>query len=117
MTTIKATCPTCGEVGLAPDEIELRIDRSDAGESFYAFSCPSCFETVCKSADERIIRLLLSGGVEARDLGDEPERVRLDQRFDFPTLTPDDLLDFHALLETPGWFDLVVALSRRENVR
>ena len=28
MTTIKATCPTCGEVALTPDDIELRVDDS-----------------------------------------------------------------------------------------
>lgn len=114
MTTIKATCPTCGEVGLAPDEIELRVDRSDAAESFYAFTCPSCAELVCKPADDRIIRLLLSGGVQARDIEPEPVRVKLSERYDYPRWTHDDLLDFHLLLDAPGWFQLVESLVQRE---
>lgn len=118
MTTIKATCPTCGEVSLTPEQIELRIDHTAAAESYYAFTCPACTDLICKPADERVIRLLLSGGVEARDV-DEPVyvRTRLDQRFDFPPFTHDDLLDFHHLLKADGWFELVLALTGRENVK
>ena len=113
MTTIRATCPTCGEVGLTPEEIELRVDEGDAASSFYAFACPSCFGTVRKPADERVVRLLISGGVEvleAQPVGPPPRR--LSERFDFPRLTHDDLLDFHALLETPGWYDLLCSTIR-----
>ncbi|MPZ72914.1 MAG: hypothetical protein GEU74_06725 [Nitriliruptorales bacterium] len=105
MTTIRATCPTCGEVGLTPDEIELRVDDADSTGSYYAFSCPSCFETVRKTADERIVRLLISGGVEA--LAGRPATPAprlLSQRFDGPSITHDDLLDFHAMLERDDWF-------------
>lgn len=104
MTTIRATCPVCGEVGLTPEDIDLRVDA--AGEdSYYAFDCPTCYETVRKPADERVIALLLSGGVERRVL--EPAPVAPQPRFPWPALTYDDLLDFHALLETDGWFALL----------
>lgn len=104
MTTIRATCPTCGEVGLTPEDIDLRVD--DSGEDCsYAFDCPACYENVRKPADERIVQLLLSGGVEKR----EPEQAPAapEPRFPWPALTYDDLLDFHALLETDGWFELL----------
>jgi hypothetical protein len=105
MTTIRATCPTCGEVGLTPDDIDLRVD--DGGEeSFYAFDCPACYENVRKPADERIVQLLLSGGVEKRVVERE---VAPEPRFPYPALTYDDLLDFHALLENEGWFELLRA--------
>lgn len=100
MTTIKATCPTCGEVALTPADIDLRVDHEDADESFYAFTCPACLSVVRKPADGRVVRLLMSGGVTARAI--EPP---LGARFDGPALRPDDLLDFHALLETDDWFD------------
>lgn len=104
MTTIKATCPTCGEVALTPDDIELRVDTGESG-SFYGFSCPRCCTEVRKPADERVVRLLVSGGVPALPLEPEVPRVRLDERFDHPRLTHDDLLDFHQLLEGQSWFD------------
>ena len=110
MTTIRATCPTCGEVGLTPDEIELRVDNGDSSASYYSFACPSCFGTVRKPADERVVRLLISGGVEVLDMVPVgPEPVRLSERFDGPRINHDDLLDFHALLEDDGWFNQLTA--------
>ncbi len=104
MTTIRATCPTCGEVALTPEEIDLRVDEQ-GDESFYAFDCPACYSNVRKPADDRVVALLLSGGVEKRFV--EPEGPQ--PRFPYPPLTYDDLLDFHALLETDGWFELLLS--------
>lgn len=107
MTTIRATCPTCGEVGLTPDDIDLRVDELETTDSFYAFDCPACYSTVRKPADERVVQLLLSGGVERRELEREPEAPK--PRFDWPALTHDDLLEFHEALGDEGWFDLLTA--------
>ncbi|HVM19304.1 MAG TPA: hypothetical protein VM307_05020 [Egibacteraceae bacterium] len=112
MTTIRATCPTCGEVGLTPDEIELRVDEVDSGASYYAFACPSCFGNVRKPADERVVRLLISGGVEVLQAApDAPAPRRLSERFDGPRITHDDLLDFHALLERDDWFQKLASVG------
>lgn len=99
MTTIKATCPTCGEVGLTPQDIELRVDDNDTTASFYAFDCPSCMGNVRKPADERVVRLLISGGVEVQPLRQQPAPRRMSERFDGPKFTKDDMLDFHLLLQ------------------
>ena len=104
MTTIRATCPTCGEVALTPEEIDLRVDEH-GDESFYAFDCPACYSNVRKPADDRVVALLLSGGVEKRLVEEEAPAPR----FPYPALTYDDLLDFHALLETDGWFELLLS--------
>jgi endogenous inhibitor of DNA gyrase (YacG/DUF329 family) len=105
MTTIKATCPTCGEVALTPDDIELRVDETGVTGSFYGFECPSCAADVRKPADERVVRLLVSGGVPALPVTSQPAPVRLRDRFDFPPLSHDDLLDFHQMLDGDAWFD------------
>ena len=111
MTTIRATCPTCGEVGLTPEEIELRVDDSDTSASYYAFACPSCFGSVRKPADERVVRLLISGGVEVLEMAPAgPQPRRLAERFEGPAITHDDLLDFHALLDNDSWFDELTAV-------
>jgi predicted RNA-binding Zn-ribbon protein involved in translation (DUF1610 family) len=101
MTTIKATCPECGEVDLTPDDILLRIGSASSANT-YAFSCPSCGSFVEKPADERVIRLLLSGGVMPM-LVHVPAEA-LEPRTG-PPINHDDLLAFHELLETDGWFD------------
>ncbi len=115
MTTIKATCPSCGEVGLTPDEIELRVADHGAAASYYAFSCPSCQVVVRKPADERVVRLLVSGGVPMLQL-DRPDAIRrrLSERFDGPALTHDDLLDFHTVLQGEEWFSEILAITRRQ---
>ncbi len=64
MTTIKATCPTCGEVELTADDLTLMV-CSQAPLSYYAFRCPRCIEEIRKPADDHIISLLVSGGVRA----------------------------------------------------
>lgn len=107
MTTIKATCPTCGEVSLTPDDIELRVG-DDRVDGFYGFCCPDCAAEVRKPADRRIVSMLVTGGVPALPISLYREPVRLCDRFDHPALTPDDLLDFHQLLQTEGWFDRVL---------
>lgn len=112
MTTIKATCPGCGEVALTPTDIELRVDRDEQQASYYAFSCPRCTREVRKPADDRVVRLLLSGGVPAMPLEQPEPLVKPSIAFDGPALTLDDLLDLHALLETDGWFDELSSLVR-----
>ena len=105
MTTIRATCPTCGEVGLTPEQIDLRVDPAGTDAAFYAFNCPTCRAVVRKPADDRVIRLLASGGVEVRQL------IHPSRRRPGPPLTHDDLLDFHALLATDTWFSRLEALT------
>jgi rRNA maturation protein Nop10 len=108
VTTIKATCPRCGEVQLTPRDIELRV-CTHAPASYYVFTCPQCCEDVQKPADDRIIQLLISGGVRAT-VWELPEEV-LEPRTG-PPLTHDDLLDFHLLLERPDWFDHLTRVSQ-----
>jgi predicted RNA-binding Zn-ribbon protein involved in translation (DUF1610 family) len=90
MTTIKASCPTCGEVELTPADVALMV-CSHAPMSYYAFACPDCSEEVRKPADDHVVSLLVSGGVPAQ-VWELPAEV-LEHRAG-PVLTYDDLLDF-----------------------
>jgi len=107
VTTIKATCPTCGEVELTPDDIELRVCNF-APASYYVFECPMCLASVRKPADDRVIQLLISGGVHAV-VWEYPAEVT--ERPDGPPLTHDDLLDFHLLLDQPDWFQRLASVA------
>ena len=110
VTTIRATCPSCGEVELTPDDIELRVcAQPDA--SHYRFECPLCAEMIQKPADDRVVQLLISGGVQATvwQLPEEMHEVHAG-----PPICVDDVLDFHLLLEKPDWFaELLKVASRR----
>ncbi len=115
MTRIRATCPMCGEVDLRPDDIELEIVRDvieDVAEgSCYRFDCPTCTERVTKPADERIARLLTTGGVSVRVAGQATE-PHPEAPGHGPALTLDDLISFHQLLESEAWFSGLEAMTR-----
>lgn len=94
MTTIKASCPTCGEVELTSPQVTLRV-CNQAALSYYAFTCPRCTEEIRKPADDHIVALLMSGGVRA-EVWDIPAEA-LEPKAG-PPLCYDDLLDFVLLL-------------------
>ncbi len=111
MTTIKATCPECGEVDLTANDILLRIGASKAVNT-YAFACPDCGDFVQKSADDRVVRLLLSGGVVPVPVHVPAEALEVHEG---PIINHDDLIDFHQLLETDDWLDQVVGPRSSHN--
>jgi predicted RNA-binding Zn-ribbon protein involved in translation (DUF1610 family) len=101
MTTIRTTCPRCGEVDMAPQAILLSI-RDELGEGSYRFSCPECRSTIEKPADRKVVALLLSAGVELADpatgrraASGEPHP---ESRPEGPPFTLDDVIAFHFLL-------------------
>ena len=104
MTTIKASCPTCGEVELTPADVSLMVCSTPA-LSYYAFTCFTCLEQVRKPADDHVVALLISGGVPAQ-VWELPAEAR--EAKSGPKLTYDDLLDFALHL---GTTDLLAALA------
>ena len=96
MTTIKASCPTCGEVALTPRDVTLMV-CSSAPLSYYSFACPTCRNEVRKPADDHIVSLLVSGGISPQvwDLPGEALEPK-----GGPRLSYDDLLDFALQLGT-----------------
>ncbi|MEX2554491.1 MAG: hypothetical protein WEB06_02540 [Actinomycetota bacterium] len=107
-TIVKTTCGRCGDIELAPSQLELRI-CSTPDRSVYAFTCPSCATSVIKpAADPRIITLLRSVGVQSVGWVIPAE---VDEPREGPTLTSDDLIDLMLSLEEPDWFDRLAAQS------
>lgn len=112
MTTIRTTCPRCGEVDMGPESILLSV-RSNGREGSYRFNCPECEDAVEKRADRKIVALLVSAGVDI-DRDDEiapmhPELFDADDDGDTdpqpsgPSFTPDDVIEFHYLLEDDAY--------------
>jgi len=105
VTTIRATCPTCGDVELTTKDVTVRVCAADNSGS-YSFQCPSCRMMVAKEAEARIVDLLVSSGVTML-VWQLPAEL-FEPRGGEP-LTWDDLLDFHDLLTGDGWFEQVLA--------
>jgi predicted RNA-binding Zn-ribbon protein involved in translation (DUF1610 family) len=114
MTRIRATCPDCGDVDLTPEQMLVQVEH-DAVElvgdgSHYRFLCPGCDVTVRKPADDRIVQLLITGGVRL-EVADPLVITAVDGRPphpemppDGPPLTSDDLLHLHQVLQRADWF-------------
>ena len=115
MTTIRSTCPRCGEVDMRPGHILLHTPlaevRAAGGElSVYRFTCPACLDPVEKPADRKVAALLLAAGVDLATedsvLGDMHASdcmdgaVLPDQKgySPDPAFTLDDVVAFHFLL-------------------
>jgi hypothetical protein len=104
MTTIKASCPTCGDVELTAHQVRLVVCSVRAW-SYYAFSCASCLEEVRKPAGRDVVALLISGGVLAEPWAVPAEAL---ERREGPALEYDDVLDFALWLDRA---DLVAAAA------
>jgi predicted RNA-binding Zn-ribbon protein involved in translation (DUF1610 family) len=122
MTTIRTTCPRCGEVDMGPEAISLSV-RSSGREGSYRFTCPRCDDSVEKRADRKIVALLVSAGVdlEARGGSDVAETLfdqepgeavePLEHAVDGPPFTIDDVIEFHFLLEDERYLNKFLAGS------
>src|ERR1700751_420929 len=100
VTTIRANCPSCGDVQLTADDLTVRVCADDERGS-YCFRCPDFRRAVAKEASRRIVDLLVSSGVRMQVWRLPAELA--EPRVGAPLL-PDDLLDFHLLLQTDTWF-------------
>lgn len=81
MTTIRTTCPLCGDVELAPADLSLRLAPC-RGTGSYRFRCPHCEEWRQRPAGHRVVSILLATGVPYEVVGDqEPITEREIRRF------------------------------------
>ena len=105
MTTIKSTCPMCGDVDLTPRDVTVTVAER-AGWATYSFECVSCHDTVEKPAEADVVRLLRSAGVRVVTVQIPAEALETHAG---PALSYDDVLDFALLLEASE--DIVTALA------
>jgi hypothetical protein len=98
-------------VQLSATELTVRVCSDDERGS-YCFRCPECRVAVAKDASHRIVDLLVSSGVrmEVWRLPSELGETHVGAAF-----APDDLLDFHLLLQTDSWFEDLLRNAARES--
>ncbi len=107
MTTIKASCPACGDVTLTPDDVRLVVCTVPAW-SYYAFECTECVTEIRKAATEDVVRLLRSGGIVPQTW-DVPAEALEERRGS--SIAWDDVLDFTLALAADD-VDLVAEAVR-----
>ena len=104
MTTIKASCPCCGDVDLTPGQVRLVV-CTVADWSFYAFTCSGCQDEIRKPAGPDVVQLLKTGGVVVEPWVIPAEAL---EAKDGPSIGWDDVLDFALWLESA---DLVASAA------
>jgi hypothetical protein len=92
-TRVEARCAWCGFVELLP--AELRVHGSTDGEGLFEFACPSCGRLNVRPLDEADLAALDQVGVAVRS---GPAPFELLEPHDGPSISWDDLLDFHQAL-------------------
>ncbi len=112
VATIRASCPTCGDVELTSGDVSVQVCASN-NQGSYAFRCPTCEVAVSKLAEPRIVDLLVSSGVR---LSVWSLPAELDERHEGAPIGYDDLLEFHRLLQDDNWSErLTEQVSRTED--
>jgi hypothetical protein len=113
VATIRASCPTCGDVELTSRDVVVRVCAADDAGS-YAFRCPACRMAVSKQAEAKIVDLLVSSGVR---LSVWHPPAELAEAHDGDAISYDDLLEFHYAIQRPGWFERLVSSVGQEDQR
>lgn len=111
MATIRASCPTCGDIEMTSRDVTVRVCAVDDKGS-YSFLCPSCKLAVSKVADAKIIDLLVSSGVRLT-IWHLPAEIH--EVHEGAPITYDDLLEFHYDIEQDGWFERLVSSVESED--
>jgi hypothetical protein len=101
VATVRASCPTCGDIETTSDAVWV-LRYSTTGASSYAFVCPSCRLRVTKPATDAVIALLVDAGSRCVSWGLPAE---LTEPKTGAPVTHDDLLAFHLALTRPGWLE------------
>lgn len=108
MATIRASCDRCGDIEMTSRDLTVRVCRND-GSGTYCFSCPRCHERGVRGAEPRVVELLVTSGVKlvTWSLPAELHEVHAGE-----PINHDDLLDFHAILETDDWMDTIQSITK-----
>lgn len=96
---VRATCPKCGDVELTVNDVQVQLCVTTA-QSTYSFLCPECSTLVNKEANDSVVESLTSAGSR---LVAWTMPAELAEPKSGPSISHDDLLEFHLALEHDDW--------------
>lgn len=108
-TTIRATCPDCGDIKFGAERFTIRTRRGVPGGQ-YRFMC-SCGKIVVKDASESIIQTLRDAYVK-EEIWELP--LEFIERPEEGTLAEDDLIDLGLAFEDGTAFDKITGTQEWE---
>lgn len=111
MTTIRVSCPACGDVPLTEVDVTC-LTFADDGDGQYRFVCPACDEIVVKPAHRRTLNLLAAGGCVVERFVPPLEVFDPARQWAEPIM--DVMLDVHLLLEDDAAFEAALTQLEEE---
>ncbi|MDA8392099.1 MAG: hypothetical protein M0Z87_04705 [Actinomycetota bacterium] len=111
-TTIRATCPTCGDVELGVADLTALLCSTTQAAS-YSFRCPRCRMLVAKPTGRQVVDVLVSSGVELRYWRLPAE---LGEVHHGPPLAPADVISLRAELTRDDWYQRLVSAGSGESI-
>jgi predicted RNA-binding Zn-ribbon protein involved in translation (DUF1610 family) len=109
MPIIRASCPNCGDVDVAPGQMKVMLCSSN-GEASYTFRCPICGMIVARRIERRIVDVLIAAGVKIHFWRLPEELKEIPQ--ESPPIDYDDLLEFHFEISKPDWIEQLKRYSK-----
>jgi len=107
VATIKASCSNCGDVTLTSRDITVRVCSADYNGSYH-FTCPRCDQIETRTADPRVVELLVTSGVRLVTWH-LPEELH--ESHSGEPIAYEDLLAFNEILKGDDWIDTLGSLD------
>lgn len=98
--SVTTTCNTCGSVPVDPSLIRLHLQ--DQPMSYFSCSCPSCGQLLGGTVGTQVALGLAGRGATISDLPFSPELL---ERPTVGPIDPDELIEFHYMLQGDAWFE------------
>ena len=99
-TTVKATCPNCGDIATDIEKFVLRLPEGILeGTGEYRFTCPKCEKIVLKTASSIIVKLLSTAGAHVEFYSFPLEVMERPLEGKGNIISLDDIIDLHFDLE------------------
>lgn len=111
VATIRASCPSCGDVELTTADVRVLICSTN-NQGSYTFRCPACRLAVAKPAEARVVEVLVSSGVRL-SVWELP--AELEESHSGSAISYDDILEFHFELQREGWFQRLTSVASGED--
>lgn len=96
---VTTSCPQCGEIDIALDEVTLRVNDDD-GTGACVICCPQCGARFAKAADDAMMILLVAAGI-AVDSWTWPAEMQ-ERETGLPPITHAELVAFAEVLDDPS---------------
>ncbi len=98
--SVTTTCNTCGSVPVDPSEILLHLQ--DQPMSYFSCKCPTCGQLLGGTVGTQVALGLAGRGATISELPFSPELL---ERPSLGPIDPNELIEYHYLLESNDWFE------------